>query len=181
MTAPDPSSASVLDTHFDDLEAEFAATRRLLERYPAEHAGWKPHEKSMSLGALASHVATLPDFAMYMLAGDEHDMATTPYTPFIAHSAAELVARFEEAAGRARAAVAGAAPGRMGDRWKLRMGEQVFIDDRRGRVLRQHLVSHAAHHRGQLTVYYRLLGVPVPGLYGPSADDMAGASGASGA
>jgi uncharacterized damage-inducible protein DinB len=174
MTAPVPPG-SVLATHFDDLEAEFAATRRLLARYPAEHADWKPHEKSMSLGALASHVATLPDFAMHMLAGDEHDMATSPYRPWIARSAEELVARFDESSARAHAAVAGAAPERMGDAWKLRMGEQVFIDDRRGKVLRQHLVSHAAHHRGQLTVYYRLLGVRVPGLYGPSADDMAGA------
>jgi uncharacterized damage-inducible protein DinB len=174
MTAPADPSGSVLDTHFDDLEVEFAATRRLLERYPAEHADWKPHEKSMSLGALASHVATLPEFAMYMLAGDEHDMATVPYKPWVARTAEELVARFDESSAKARAAVAGAAHSRMGDRWKLRMGEQVFIDDRRGRVLRQHLVSHAAHHRGQLTVYYRLLGVPVPGLYGPSADDMAG-------
>jgi uncharacterized damage-inducible protein DinB len=174
MTAPGAPTSSVLDTHFDDLEVEFAATRRLLERYPAEHAAWKPHEKSMSLGALASHVARLPDFAMHMLAGDEHDMATSPYRPFIAKSAEELVARFDEASAAARAAVAGAHPERMHDRWKLRMGEQVFIDDRRGRVLRQHLVSHAAHHRGQLTVYYRMLGVPVPGLYGPSADDMPG-------
>jgi uncharacterized damage-inducible protein DinB len=175
MTAPTAPSASVLDTHFDDLEAEFAATRRLLARFPAEQADWKPHAKSMSLGVLASHVATLPRFAMHMLAGDEHDMATTPYVPWVARTREELLATFDEAAAAARAAVAGAATERMGDRWTLRMGAQVFINDRRGKVLRQHLVSHAAHHRGQLTVYYRMLGVPVPGLYGPSADDMAGA------
>jgi uncharacterized damage-inducible protein DinB len=173
MTAP--AGASVLDSHFDDLEAEFASTRRLLERFPAEHADWKPHDRSMSLGALASHVATLPRFAMYMINSDEHDMAAGSDRPGVARTAAELVALFDDSAAAARAAVAGAAPERMGDRWKLRMGDQVFLDDRRGKLLRQHLVSHAAHHRGQLTVYYRLLGVPVPGLYGPSADDMAGA------
>jgi uncharacterized damage-inducible protein DinB len=172
MTAP--AAPSVLDSHFDDLEAEFAATRRLLERFPAEHADWKPHEKSMALGALASHVATLPRFAMYMLAADEHDMAAGADRPPVGRTAAELVALFDASSAAARAAVAGAAHERLGDRWKLRMGEHVLLDDRRGKLLRQHLVSHAAHHRGQLTVYYRLLGVPVPGLYGPSADDRAG-------
>ncbi len=173
MTAP--AGASVLDSHFDDLEAEFASTRRLLERFPAEHADWKPHDRSMSLGALASHVATLPRFAMYMINTDEFDMAAGADRPQVGRTAAELVALFDEAAADARAAVAGLPRERMSDAWKLRMGDQVFINDRRGKVLRQHLVSHAAHHRGQLTVYYRLLGVPVPGLYGPSADDMAGA------
>lgn len=171
MTAPH-TSASVLDTHFDDLETEFANTRRLLERFPAEHAGWKPHEKSMSLGALASHVATLPIFASFMMAGDSHDMLTSP-KPRVGRTAAELVALFDESSAQARAALAGASPEHMGSMWQLKMGEQVFLSDRRGKLMRQHLVSHAAHHRGQLTVYYRMLGVPVPGLYGPSADDQA--------
>lgn len=172
MTAPNAGSDTVLDRHFDDLESEFAATRRLLERFPAAHADFKPHEKSMSLAVLASHVATLPNFAVTMLNADEHDMAATPYKPEIGRTADELVAMHDRSAASAREAVVGAAHERMGDRWKLRMGDQVFIDDRRGKVLRQHLVSHIAHHRGQLTVYYRLLGVPVPGMYGPSADEM---------
>ncbi len=165
-------SATVLDRHFDDLDAEFAATRRLLERFPAEHADFKPHEKSMSLAVLASHVATLPNFAAIMLNSDEHDMAATPYKPEVGRTAAELVAMFDRSAASARAAVEAAVHERLDDRWKLRMGDAVFIDDRRGRVLRQHLVSHAAHHRGQLTVYYRLLGVAVPGMYGPTADEQ---------
>ena len=171
MTAPNTASGTVLAHHFDDLEAEFAATRRLLERFPAEHADFKPHEKSMSLAVLASHVATLPNFAAMMLNSDEHDMGATPYKPEVGRTADELIAMFDRSAESARAAVEGAQHERLGDRWKLRMGEMVFIDDRRGKVLRQHLVSHAAHHRGQLTVYYRLLGVPVPGMYGPTADE----------
>lgn len=172
MTAPTaPSSASVLDAHFDDLDAEFAATRRLLARFPAEHADWKPHDKSMSLVALASHIASLPNFARMMLAGSEHDMAAVSMKPQVGRTAEELVAMFDRASADARAALEGATPDGLRDRWKLRMGDAVFIDDRRGKVLRQHLVSHAAHHRGQLTVYYRMLGVPVPGLYGPSADE----------
>ena len=171
MTAPNTPAGTVLEHHFDDLEDEFAATRRILERFPAEHADFKPHEKSMSLATLASHVATLPNFALMMLNSDEHDMAATPYQPEIGRTAAELVAMHDRSTASARAAVEGAAHERLGDRWTLRFGPQVFIDDRRGKVLRQHLVSHAAHHRGQLTVYYRLLGVPVPGTYGPTADE----------
>ena len=169
MTAPTPS---VLDLHFDDLEQELAATRRLLERFPAEHADFKPHEKSMSLAVLASHGATLPTFAQVMLATDEHDFAATPYNPEVGRTAEALVAMHDRAAASVREALAGATPERMGERWRLRAGDQVFIDDRRGKVLRQNLVSHIAHHRGQLTVYYRLLGVPVPGMYGPSADEQ---------
>ena len=172
MTAPN-TTGSVLDTHFDDLEAEFANTRRLLERFPAEHSDWKPHEKSMSLAALASHVATLPIFGYYMMAGDSHDMTTSP-RPKVGRSAAELLALFDESSAPARQALAGASHDQMGTQWQLKAGPQVFLSDRRGKLMRQHLVSHAAHHRGQLTVYYRMLGVPVPGLYGPSADDMAG-------
>ena len=170
MTAPNAAPASVLDTRFDDLDAEFANTRRLLQRFPAEHADWRPHEKSTTLGALASHVATLPRFAVFMTAGDSHDMTTSP-RPRTGRTAEELVALFDETSARARAALAGASPDQMGASWQLKAGPHVVLDDRRGRLLRQHLVSHAAHHRGQLTVYYRLLGVPVPGLYGPSADE----------
>ena len=105
MTTTDhaPTGAdTVLDRHFDDLDAEFAATRRLLERFPAEHADFKPHEKSTSLAVLASHVATLPQFAALMLNSDEHDMAATPYKPEIGRTAAELVAMFDRSAAAAR-------------------------------------------------------------------------------
>ena len=169
MTAP--NAAPVLDAHFDDLDAEFASTRRLLERFPAEHADWKPHEKSMSLGALASHIATLPRFAVFMMAGDSHDMTTSP-RPKVGRTAEELVALFDESSAAARQALAGASPDQMGTQWQLTAGPHVILGDRRGKLMRQHLVSHAAHHRGQLTVYYRMLGVAVPGLYGPSADEM---------
>ena len=171
MTAPAAPSGSVLDTHFDDLEAEFANTRRLLERFPAEHAAWRPHEKSMTLGALASHVATLPVFGYFIMAGDSHDMATSP-RPAVGRTAEELLALFDKSSAQAREALAGASHDQMGGSWQLKMGDQVFLEDRRGKLMRQHLVSHAAHHRGQLTVYYRMLGVAVPGLYGPSADEM---------
>lgn len=170
MTAPN-ATASVLDAHFDDLDAEFAATRRLLERFPAEHADWKPHEKSMALATLASHVATLPRLANFMMAGDSHDMAAATERPRVGRTADELLALFDHTSAQAREALAGASHDQMGAAWQLKAGEHVILNDRRGKLMRQHLVSHAAHHRGQLTVYYRMLGVPVPGLYGPSADE----------
>lgn len=163
---------SVLDQYFDDLDVEFAATRRLLERFPEGHADWKPHEKSMSLGRLATHVAELPRFAETMLTGDELDFASAPPSKNVATTAAELIAIHERTSASARAALTAMPAERLAEMWTLRAGDHVLLKDRRGKLLRQHLVSHIAHHRGQLTVYYRMLGVALPGMYGPSADEM---------
>lgn len=163
---------TILDTYFDDLESEFAATRRVLERFPEAHADWKPHEKSMSLIQLAAHVATLPNFAEQVLTKDELDFAKSPFTPPAARTAAELVALHDEKAASARAVLESTPLEALDGEWTLRAGDYVILRDRRGKLLRQHLVSHIAHHRGQLTVYYRLLGVPLPGIYGPSADEQ---------
>lgn len=163
---------SVLDRFFDDLDVEFATTRRLLERFPEGKADWKPHEKSMSLIQLAAHVAMLPNFGETVLTTDELDFATRPFTPSTARTAAELVALHDRMAASARKALETVSLEALEGKWVLRAGPQVFLEDRRGKLLRQHLVSHAAHHRGQLTVYYRMLGVPLPGIYGPTADEQ---------
>lgn len=163
---------SVLDRYFDDLDAEFATTHRLLERFPEGHAEWKPHDKSMSLGRLATHVAELPGFAETMLTTDELDFATRPPAATIVRSAPELVAIHDRTSARARAALVAMPAAKLDEMWTLRAGDQVLLKDRRGKILRQHLVSHIAHHRGQLSVYYRLLGVALPWMYGPTADEM---------
>lgn len=163
---------SVLDRFFDDLDVEFATTRRLLERFPEGHAEWKPHEKSMSLGRLATHVAELPSFAKTMLTTDELDFAVNPPAGTTVGSAAELLAIHDRTSAGARAALAAMPAAKLDEMWTLRAGDQVLLKDRRGKVLRQHLVSHIAHHRGQLSVYYRLLGVALPWMYGPTADEM---------
>lgn len=157
---------------FADLDDEFAATRRMLERFPDDQAEWKPHEKSMSLVQLAGHIAQLPRLAHLMATEPEWNAQDRPYVPPRARTAEELLALFDEVAPQARAAILGLEPEAMDDPWRMRDGETVYFEGARGVLLRRFLVSHTAHHRGQLTVYYRLLGVPLPGIYGPTADGM---------
>lgn len=156
---------------YADLDLELAATRRVLERVPYEHWDWKPHPKSFSLGRLATHLAELPRFAEAIATSDELDMAKSPMPPSAVGSTAELVALFDERAATMRKVVASMDDATLAGHWKLRMGDAVFLDAPRSLLLRQHGISHPVHHRAQLTVYLRLLDIPVPGLYGPSADD----------
>lgn len=168
MTTATPSIA---DTLFADLEPELARTRKALERYPAQDAGWRPHEKSMPIGRLAVHLATLPGFAKSILEGDELDFAANPYTPPAFSSAADLVAIFDETARSIRPVVAAADAAALDRPWTLRAGDHVILTGRKADLIRELMISHMIHHRAQLGVYYRLLGVPVPRTYGPSADE----------
>ena len=168
MTAPPMPPASVL---FADLDQELAITRRTLERYPAGKADWKPHEKSTSLGALAVHLAMLPAFGQMILAQDEMDFIKQPYVPLPFESAADLLAIFDERVAAMRPLLAAADGPALARTWTMRAGDQVFLSAPKGALVRQLLISHIIHHRAQLGVYYRLLGVPVPSSYGPSADE----------
>jgi uncharacterized damage-inducible protein DinB len=156
---------------FADLDQELASTRRVLERVPFEHWDWKPHEKSTSLGRLATHLAELPHFAEVVANTDEMDMAAAASAPSKVTNRGELLALFDERAASMRRVVASLESKRLSEHWRLRAGDKVYVDAPRALVLRQHGVSHPVHHRAQLTVYLRLLGVPVPGIYGPSADE----------
>jgi uncharacterized damage-inducible protein DinB len=158
---------------FDDLPGELATTRRLLERFPAEHAEWRPHPRSTNLAALATHLAWLPTFARVVLGDSDVDAASVPVISDPATTTDALLALHDARAAEALRALADTDAARLDQTWTLRHGAHVLRTGRRGRVLRELLVSHAAHHRGQLTVYYRMLGVPVPGVYGPSADEPA--------
>ena len=172
MTAPSlgaPVPAPVRD--FDDLPGEFATTRRFLARFPAEHAHWRPHARSTSLAGLATHLAWLPAFAELVLSAPEVDAADVPSVPEAATTPDALLALHDAQVAAALRAIATSDVALLDEPWTLRHGEHVLRTGRRGRVLRELLVSHAAHHRGQLTVYYRLLGVSVPSVYGPSADE----------
>ena len=167
-TAAAPSTA---DAAFFDLEHELASTRRLLERVPDEHWDWTPHEKSMALGQLAAHVAQLPRFGEMMLMRDGVDaVKDIPRTTPPANNQ-ELLQRFDEAAQALRAAVAGTTEEGWKQTWTLSAGGQVWREFPRAVALRTMAISHIIHHRAQLSVYLRLLDVPVPGLYGPSADE----------
>ena len=154
-----------------DLETEFATTRRVLERLPDEHFDWKPHTKSMSLGGLATHIATIPFYGTAVLRGQDFDVAAPlPPNP-LAATRDEVLRRFDETAASLRALLAEADDLSLREPWSLRAGERVVFTQPRVGVLRGLVVSHMVHHRAQLGVYLRLLDVLVPSIYGPSADE----------
>jgi uncharacterized damage-inducible protein DinB len=154
-----------------DLETEIATTRRVLERIPEEHFDWKPHAKSMSLGGLSTHLATIPFYGMAVLQGQDFDVAAPlPPNP-LATTRDEVLRRFDETAAALRALLEDADDVSLREPWSLRAGERVVFTQPRIGVLRGIVVSHMVHHRGQLSVYLRLLDVPVPSIYGPTADE----------
>ena len=154
-----------------ELEQEAAVTRRLLERVPVEKAEWKPHEKSMTLGRLAGHVAELPGWGATMFSEDT-DFSTGSHKPFVPSTVEELLARFDQSVARFRQAAEATGDEQMKERWQLRQGDQVFIDLPRAAAVRGVALNHMIHHRGQLSVYLRLLDVPLPSIYGPTADEQ---------
>jgi uncharacterized damage-inducible protein DinB len=166
-------SAPVLDMLYSDFEAEHAATRGLLERFPDSRHDWRPHEHSRTIAELATHVADIPTRAVSILTTSEMEAgARKPVVPLT--TAAELLAAHDANVAAQKAALANADPAALSSEWRVRRGDQIMIRGPRYRLLRTLMMSHLVHHRAQLGVYYRLLGVPVPGMYGPSADDLAG-------
>ena len=172
-TSAATDSITTLDMLYSDFEAEHAATRRLLERFPDSKHDWKPHEHSRTLAELATHIADIPNRAVAILTTDEMEAgARKPLAPLT--SAVELLAAHDASVAAQKAALANADPAALSGEWRVRRGDQVMIRGPKYRLLRTLMMSHLVHHRAQLGVYYRLLGVPVPGVYGPSADDLAG-------
>ena len=153
-----------------DLDHELTNTRRVLERLPDEHLGWRPHPKSFTLGELATHIATLPFYGTSTLETESFDLATAPRQAGLASREA-ILARFDETAGALRDAVANADDAVLSAKWRMTMGAREILNLPRAAVIRGFTVSHLIHHRGQLTVYLRLLDVPLPNLYGPTADE----------
>jgi uncharacterized damage-inducible protein DinB len=154
-----------------ELKQEAAATRKILERVPLEKSDWKPHEKSMSLGRLASHVAELPGWVSVTLDTDELDWSKFDYKPQIAKSTEELLKILDDNVAKAEASLKNADDKKFFENWTMRNGEQLFFTLPKAAVLRTSAYSHMYHHRGQLSVYLRLLDVPLPGIYGPTADE----------
>jgi len=154
-----------------ELRQEAATTRRLLERVPEDKFGWKPHEKSMALGRLAGHIAELPSIVAPALTQDELDFATGNYQPFIPSSVAELLEKFDSNVAAAVELLQNQPDERMNEKWRLRSGDTIIFDSPHAGVVRTKALNHVVHHRGQLSVYLRLLDVPLPSIYGPSADE----------
>lgn len=161
---------SIVDGLLAELDQEAPATRRVLERIPQAHLSWKPHPKSMSLGQLGLHVATLPGNVAQLAAVD-----TIPAPPaFVqpeAATAAELVPSLTESVARARRTLGGFDDEKMGAMWRLQNGGRDVLAMPRAAFVRAVMLNHWYHHRGQLLVYLRLLNQFVPSVYGPSADE----------
>jgi uncharacterized damage-inducible protein DinB len=156
---------------FVDLQREIAVTRRVLERLPEKHFAWKVHEKSMSLGRLATHVATLLQWFHDTLTKDELDMNVPPVMPIEAKTTDELLRILDDNAAAVQTAMAVADPEALLRTWTLRQGEKVLVQQPRANILRVWCLNHLIHHRAQLCVYLRILNVPVPAVYFNSADE----------
>ena len=155
-----------------ELEREAAGTRRALERVPEGRNDWKPHEKSMPLGYLAALVATMPGWIAAMIELDEFDVtAAGEYQTRIQSTNRELLEAFDKALDKGRAALAATTDEHLMTSWKMLAGGHVVSEQPRYVAIRDGALNHLAHHRGQLTVYLRLNDVPVPSLYGPTADE----------
>jgi uncharacterized damage-inducible protein DinB len=161
---------TMIDGLLAELEQEAQTTRRVLERIPQAHLSWKPHPKSMSLGQLALHVATVPGNVAEIAAVD-----TIPEPPsFVqpeAATAAELVPALTESVAKAKRALGGFDDARMGAMWRLQSGGRDIMAMPRGAFVRAIMLNHWYHHRGQLLVYLRMLDLSVPSVYGPTADE----------
>jgi len=154
-----------------DFDAEIENTRRTLERIPENDPAWKPDPKSMAIGRLALHTARLPEFCTNMLTSEILDMAQRKFPDFIFESTAHLLSELTRTAAEARAHIESASDEDLQKNWKMTFGERVFVDGPRMLLYRTLFLNHLVHHRAQLGVYLRLLKVPVPALYGPSADE----------
>ena len=158
-----------VEVFIQELEQEAATTRRVLERVPTDQLEWRPHPKSMSLGQLALHVATVPGTVAGI--ASQSPFQVPEFNQPAATSAAELVPALEASVGEAKKILSSIDDAALGETWRLLNGEREVMALPRGAVLRSIMLNHWYHHRGQLSVYLRLLGVPVPSIYGPSADE----------
>lgn len=162
---------AIADSLVMELEREAATTKRVLERVPNDKLSWKPHPKSMSLGQLALHVAETPGVVADIASRSVHEISPAAFEQRAAGSAAELLPALEQSINKATTMLKGMDDGSAMSMWKaVRNGKEVFSAPRVG-VVRTIMLNHWYHHRGQLSVYLRLLGVPVPSIYGPSADE----------
>ncbi len=157
-----------------DFEEEFDRTRALLERMPDEHWVWTPHEKSFGLGALGAHLANLLVWQKITIEEDGFDLAQVPPEREVPVDRAALLHQWDHTVPQILDAIATLTLDDLHRDWTLRHGDRVMFTRPRGLVLRTFGITHMAHHRGQLSVYLRMLGVPLPAIYGPTADQQAG-------
>lgn len=163
-----------VDSFLPEFENEMKTTRALLARVPFDNAAWKPHDKSTGLGDLASHIANLAGFGDLIINRDERNFGGDE-KPRVYDNTTDLLAAFDAGVERSREAIRGLNEAKLGNPWTLRAGDHVVFTLPRAAVLRTMLMNHIIHHRGQLSVYLRLNDVPLPSIYGPTADTRLGA------
>jgi uncharacterized damage-inducible protein DinB len=164
-------SMTISEALLSEFDHEMANTRRTLERVPADKADYKPHEKSMPMGKLAAHVAQLTSFGLTVLTVPELDFSAGSYKPLPFESAEQLVKVLNEEATKVRTALAAMSDEAWQQNWKLSFQGKAIFAGTRFAAYRAMFLNHVVHHRAQLGVYLRLNGVPVPSIYGPSADE----------
>jgi uncharacterized damage-inducible protein DinB len=161
----------LIDVLLPEYDRETGVTRCLLERIPESRLDWHPHDTSMPLGRLASHLADLPRWIDIVMTRDEYDLNTHVHEAPAMTSTDDLVARFDRNVSSARGALVDATDSNLSSPWSLRRGKDELFRLPRIGVLRYFVLNHLVHHRGQLSVYLRMQGVPIPAIYGPSADE----------
>lgn len=165
---------AISESLLPEFDHEMANTRKTLERVPDGKSDWKPHDNSMAMGGLATHVSNIPTWVGYTIDQDSLDLAPggkpMPPTPVVG-SQAELLAAFDENVAKARAAIAGASDAELLKPWSLMNNGNTILTLPKVGVLRSFVMNHLIHHRAQLGVYLRLNDIPVPSIYGPSADE----------
>ena len=162
---------SIRDEMLAEFQEELPATRKILERVPEDKLAWRPHEKSMSLGQLAMHIAKVPGAIAFITSKDFFDVQTSNFGPPVPKDKAEIHAALNESARAVERALQEASEGFARASWHLMRGDHEIQAQPRFKAWRTLMLNHWYHHRGQLSVYLRLLDVAVPAIYGPSADE----------
>jgi len=162
---------ALVDHLLPEFDHEMATTRKLLERVPEDRLSWKPHAKSFSLGQLAQHVANIPAWGTFTLERPDLDLAATPPSGELGSRAA-ILEFFEGNAANARKLLVGKTDAELMAPWSLKKGDHVVFTMPKATVWRTFVMNHLVHHRGQLSVYLRQQDVPLPSMYGPSADEQ---------
>ncbi|HTD99210.1 MAG TPA: DinB family protein [Mucilaginibacter sp.] len=162
---------TIIEMLLKEMDQEAETTRKMLACVPNDKYDWKPHEKSMTIRRLATHIADIPSWVEMAICDDELDFANTTHKEPVINDTDELLKFLEESLVKGRAALADAKEDQLDLPWTMRSGDQIYMTSTKGEVIRT-AYSQIIHHRAQLGVFLRLLNVPIPGSYGPSADEM---------
>lgn len=154
-----------------ELKQEASNTRKMIERVPDENLAWSPHKRSMTLGRLATHIADIPVWFERVLNAEVYDFSTSGYKRDDLDNVQEILNLFDERIAEAKITLGNSTDDILNATWTLKRGEQIYFTLPRKVSLRNFAFNHMYHHRGQLSVYLRLLDIPVPGMYGPTADE----------